>query len=345
MQYTRLGSTGLTVSRLAFGALTFTLGDKRLGAISKVGEELADRLVGLALDHGVNFFDTADGYAGGEAEMMLGRALKPHRERVVIATKVGNRNGRRELLHNGLSRRHILWSVDESLKRLGTDWIDLYIAHRNDPFTPLDETLEAFDTLVRAGKVRYLGFSNWPAWEAATAMALQKERGLARFSHGQMYYSLLGRDVERDCIPMLRHHGAGLTVWSPLAYGFLAGTYTREAMEQDDANRFKKTDWLRFDRDRAFALLPVMREIAADAGCSMAQLAIAWLLRKPGVDSVLVGATKLEQLEDNLGAAKVALSDEAMARLDEATAIEPLYPSSDWVVPDPVTARALGEQV
>src|SRR5262249_46338134 len=159
---------------------------------------------------------------------------------------------------------------------------------------PLEETLEAFDAVVRTGKVRYIGFSNWPAWEAAEAMTLQRERGLAQFTHGQMYYSLLGRDVERDTIPMLQRHGAGMTVWSPVAYGFLAGNYTRESMTQDD-NRFAHFDWLKFDREQAFDLLPIMREIADGMGCSMAQLAIAWLLQKQGVSSVLLGATKAEQ--------------------------------------------------
>ncbi len=343
MEYVRLGDTGLIVSRLAFGALTFTLGNKRLGAFAKVGADLADELVGIARDAGVNFFDTADVYAGGESEKLLGLALKPHRQKVIIASKVGNRFSGRELLSNGLSRRHILNSVDASLKRLGTDYLDLYIAHKTDPFTPLDEQLEAFDAVVKAGKVRYIGYSNWPAWEAATAMALQKERGLARFSHGQMYYSLLGRDVERDTVPMLQHHGAGMTVWSPLAYGFLAGGYTSEAMTQDD-NRFAHFDWLKFDRDQGFALLDVMRDIAAAAECSMAQLAIAWLLRKPGVSSVLVGATKPEQLRDNLGTAQVSLSDDIVARLDAATAIAPLYPSSDWVEIDAITTAALAAE-
>ncbi len=343
MQYTRLGTTGLVVSRLAFGALTFTLGNKRLGSFYKVGEAGAQELIGAALDHGVNFFDTADVYASGESEAILGKALRPHRQNVVLATKVGSRADSREVLHAGLSRRHVLWSIDESLRRLGTDWVDLYIVHRFDPHTPLEETLEALDAVVASGKARYIGFSNWPAWAAAAAMAIQRERGLARFSHGQMYYSLLGRDVERDIVPMLRQFGAGMTVWSPLAYGFLAGAYTRESMTRED-NRFAKFDWLGFDRDRGFALLDEMRAIAADPGCSMAQLAIAWLLRKPGVDSVLLGATRPDQLADNLGAAQVALPDEIMARLDAATAIAPIYPSSDWVSDDPVVAGALGDR-
>ncbi|RZK01039.1 MAG: aldo/keto reductase [Novosphingobium sp.] len=342
MQYTQLGSTGLIVSRLALGGSTFTQGDKSLGAFYKVGPELADELVGKALDAGINYFDTADVYASGQSEELLGAALKPHRDRVVLSTKVGNRGaGNRELLHSGLSRRHILWSVDQSLKRLGTDWIDYYIVHKTDVFTPLEETLEALDAVVKAGKVRYIGYSNWPAWEVANAIAEQKASGLARFSHGQMYYSLLGRDVERDTTAMMRHFGLGMTVWSPLAYGFLAGKYTAEDMQKDD-NRFANFDWLKFDRDQAFALLPILEEIAKAKGCSMAQLAIAWLLTRPQVDSVLLGATKTHQLEDNLGAVDVVLDAEDLARLDEATRNAPIYPSSDWVEIDGLVRKRLG---
>lgn len=343
MQYTQLGSTGLIVSRLALGGSTFTAGDKSLGAFYKVGPELVDELVGMALDAGVSYFDTADVYASGQSEELLGAALKPHRDRVVLSTKVGNRGaGNREILHAGLSRRHILWSVDQSLRRLGTDWVDMLIVHRTDPFTPLEEQLEALDAVVRAGKVRYIGYSNWPAWLAASAIELQKANGWARFSHGQMYYSLLGRDVERDTLPMMAHHGLGMTVWSPLAYGFLAGKYSSADMEKDD-NRFANFDWLRFDRAQAFALLPLMEEIAGRAGCSMAQLAVAWLLRRKGIDSILLGATKAHQLEDNLGAIDVVLDDADLARLDEATAITPIYPSSDWVEVDGLVAKRLGE--
>ncbi|PEQ11515.1 aldo/keto reductase [Novosphingobium sp. PC22D] len=344
MQYTQLGNTGLVVSRLALGGSTFTSGDTSLGAFYKVGPELVDELVGMALDAGVTYFDTADVYASGQSEELLGAALKPHRDRIVLSTKVGNRGaGNREILHSGLSRRHVLWSVDQSLRRLGTDWIDVLIVHRTDPFTPLEEQLEALDAVVRAGKVRYLAYSNWPAWVAATALGMQKAMGLARFTHGQMYYSLLGRDVERDTLPMMAHHALGMTVWSPLAYGFLAGKYSSEDMKRDD-NRFANFDWLRFDREQAFALLPIMEEIAARAGCSMAQLAIAWLLGRRGVDAVLLGATKAHQLADNLGAVAVSLSDEDRARLDQATGIAPLYPSSDWVEEDGLVAKRLGEQ-
>lgn len=342
MQYTQLGSTGLIVSRLALGGSTFTQGDKALGAFYKVGPDLADDMIGRALDAGVNYFDTADVYASGGSESILGKALKPHRDRVVISTKVGNRGaGNKEVLHSGLSRRHILWSVDESLRRLGTDWIDIFTVHRTDPYTPMEESLEALDQVVRAGKVRYIAYSNWPAWQAAAAISMQKANGWAQFSHGQMYYSLLGRDVERDTVAMMKHFGLGLSVWSPLAFGFLAGKYTREDMAKDD-NRFSSTDWLNFDKDKAFALLPVMREIAKGIGCSMAQLAIAWLLTRERVDTVLLGATKLSQLVDNLGSVDVAISDADLKRLDEATGIDPLYPCSDWVEIDGLVRKRLG---
>ena len=340
MQYATLGNTGLVVSRLGFGALTFTQGNQSLSSVYKVGAGLADELVGRALDAGVNFFDTADVYADGESESLLGAALKPHRDKVVIATKVGNRGGDRDLLRSGLSRRHILWSVDRSLRRLGTDWIDCYVAHCEDPYTPLEETLEAFDTVVRAGKVRYLGFSNWSAWKVAAAMEIQKARGLVPFTQGQMYYSLLGRDVERDVLPMMQRYGLGMTVWSPLAYGFLSGAYSREDLSKP-GNRFSNFDMLRFDRERGFALLERMRRIATARSASVAQVAIAWLLARSGVASVLVGATKLHQLEDNLGAADLKLAPEDLAELDAATANAPIYPSSDWIMPDRRVSKAL----
>jgi aryl-alcohol dehydrogenase-like predicted oxidoreductase len=325
MQYKLLGNTGLTVSRLAFGAMTFTAGNKALGSVYKVGADLAGELVGRALDAGINFFDTADGYAGGESEELLGAALKSRRDEVVIATKVGFRTGP-ALTRAGLSRRHILWSVDQSLKRLGTDWIDVYIAHREDPYTPLEETLAALDAVVRAGKVRYLGFSNWSAWKAAAALEIQKANGLAPFTHGQMYYSLVGRDVERDIVPMMRRYGLGLTVWSPLASGFLSGKYTRQTLS-DPNNRLSGFDILPFDKEEGFRLVERMRGIASAHGASVAQVAIAWLLARQAVSSVIIGSTRLSQLEDNLAATAVALTAAEIAELDAATVLTPVYPN------------------
>jgi aryl-alcohol dehydrogenase-like predicted oxidoreductase len=316
------------VSRIAFGAMTFTGGNRSIGAIYKVGAGLAAEQVGRSIDAGINFFDTADGYAAGESEALLGAALQPRRSEVVIATKVGFRTGA-PLTQAGLSRRHILWSVDQSLKRLGTDWLDLYIAHKEDPYTPLEETLQAFDEVVRAGKARYLGFSNWSAWKAAAALELQRANGWARFTHGQMNYSLLGRDVERDVIPMMQRYGLGLTVWSPLASGFLSGKYTRETLKDPD-NRYSGFDILPFDKERGFALVEKMRVMARRVGGSVAQVALAWLLSRREVTSILLGATKLAQLEDNLGALRIELTPEELALLDEATALPPVYPT--WFI-------------
>ncbi|MGH8180547.1 MAG: aldo/keto reductase [Steroidobacteraceae bacterium] len=344
MQYTLLGNTGLTVSRLAFGAMTFTAGNKDIGAVYKVGADLAGELVERALQAGINFFDTADGYAGGESEALLGAALKPHRDRVVIATKVGFRTGP-TLTSAGLSRRHILWSVDQSLKRLGTDWIDVYIAHREDPCTPLEETLAAFDTLVRAGKVRYLGFSNWSAWKVAAALEIQQANDLAPFTHGQMYYSLVGRDVERDVIPMMKRYGLGLTVWSPLASGFLSGKYTRQSLS-DPNNRLSGFDILPFDTEQGFKVVERMRGIAAAHDASVAQVALAWLLSRAAVSSVIVGSTKLTQLEDNLKAAAVTLTAAQIADLEAATALAPVYPNffMDNIATDRALIAALGSR-
>jgi aryl-alcohol dehydrogenase-like predicted oxidoreductase len=324
MQYATLGNTGLLVSRLCFGAMTFRQDNTSMAAIAKVDDKLADAMVGRALDAGINFFDTADGYSGGDSEVLLGAALRPRRKDVVIGTKVGMRSGQ-SLTQSGLSRRHILWSIDQSLQRLGTDWIDVYIVHREDPVTPIEETLQALDEIVRAGKVRYLGFSNWSAWKASAALELQKANGWAAFTHGQMYYSLLGRELEHDVLPMMQHYGIGLTVWSPLAAGFLSGKYTRENLKDPD-NRYAGFDFLPFDKERGFVLVEQLRAIARRHEASVAQVALAWVFANPAVTSVILGATKLTQLEDNLGAINVKLSVAELAQLNEASALMPLYP-------------------
>ena len=353
MQYTTLGTTGLVVSRLSFGAMTFTAGNKGFATVYKTEAEVANAMVGKALDAGINFFDTADAYAGGESETMLGRALKGRRAELVITTKVGNRTGP-GLVQSGLSRRHILWSIDQSLKRLDTDFVDCYIAHKEDPHTPLEETLAALDEVVRSGKARYLGVSNWAAWRVAAAMELQKANGWASFTHGQMHYSLLIRDVERDIIPMMQRYGLGLTVWSPLVSGFLSGKYTKENLSDKD-NRMSGFDFMPFDKDAGFRLVDRLRAIAAaheigggGAGggqgtgggqkASVAQVAIAWLLAKKAVSSVIVGASKLHQLEDNLAAADLRLTAEEIAVLDEQTKPAAVYPNwfSELVLDGPV---------
>jgi aryl-alcohol dehydrogenase-like predicted oxidoreductase len=328
MQYAILGDSGLPVSRVIFGAMTFTMGNREFPTVFKVDENLAQELVAQALDAGVNFFDTADVYAAGDSERVLGKILKARRSEVLIATKVGNRVGT-PLIQAGLNRRHILWSVDQSLRRLGSEWIDVYIVHKEDQFTALEETLQALDDVVRAGKVRYLGFSNWSAWKASAALELQRANGWARFSHGQMYYSLLNRDAERDIIPMMRRYGIGLTAWSPLSGGFLSGKYTPATLSDPD-KRYSGFDLLPFDKEHGFRLVDQIRTIAMRRGCSVAQIALAWLLSKSAVTSLVMGVSTIEQLKDNLGAVDVQLQNDEISALDHATPLLAVYPN--WVI-------------
>jgi aryl-alcohol dehydrogenase-like predicted oxidoreductase len=324
MQYTQLGNTGLIISRLCFGTMTFG-SHPSMPNIYKVAQENASAMVEKSLEAGINFFDTADGYAGGQSETMLGELLGKRRGDVVVATKVGFRTGE-PITQAGLSRRHIFESCDGSLKRLNTDFIDLYIVHKEDIFTPLEETLEALNDLVRAGKVRYLGFSNWSAWKAATALSMQKARGWAQFTSGQMHYSLLSHDVEHEIVPFMLYAGLGMTVWSPLAGGFLSGKYTRENL-QDSENRLSGPEFLPIDKELGFKVVERMREIAREHDASVAQIALCWLLAKPVVSSIIIGATKQHQLEDNLKAVEVNLSDEEIAELDAMTAPATQYPN------------------
>nr|BBH87329.1 oxidoreductase [Thermosporothrix sp. COM3] len=341
MQYTRLGNTGLVVSRLAFGAMTFGSGQGAFASVYKVGQEEANRLVAGALDAGVTFFNTADAYADGQSEEMLGRALGSHRKDVVIATKVGMRTGE-ALLHAGLSRQHIIAQAQASLKRLQTDYIDLYLVHCIDPYTPLEETLEALDYLVRQGMVRYIGFSNWPAWMAAKAVGLQQANHWAQFRAAEVYYSLVGRDVEHEIVPFTRDAGIGVLVWSPLAGGFLSGKYSREQPQQQEG-RLSGFDIIPFNREHGYDVVDLLKSIASKHGATPAQVALAWLLSRRHVTSLLVGASKVQQLEENLVAAQVQLSADELAELDKLTAPQQPYPN--WFianVKDPAREEALG---
>ncbi len=323
-----MGNTGLIVSRLAFGAMTFGSSKGLFATISKVDQPLANDLVRKCLDSGINFFNSADVYTEGQSEEMLGKALGAARKDVAISTKCGFRNGG-ALLHQGLSRQHILESCEGSLRRLGTDYIDIYLVHRVDVNTPIEETVEALDALVRQGKVRYVGFSNWPAWMAATGVGLQEKHGWARFRTAEMYYSLVGRDLELDVVPFVEHAGIGVLVWSPLAGGFLSGKYTREN-PQGDGGRLTGFDFLPYDREKGHSIVDKLRAIAASHGASPAQVALAWLLTRRGVASVLVGANKMSQLEDNLGAAELKLSEAELSELTEMSAPTLTYPH--WFV-------------
>jgi aryl-alcohol dehydrogenase-like predicted oxidoreductase len=325
MQYTRLGNSGLIVSRLAFGVMTFGHDQGPLGAVWKTGQEEANALVQRSLDAGINFFDTADSYAGGQSEVMLGKALGARRKDVILSTKIGFRTGP-PITQTGGSMRHIVNSAEECLKRLGTDYIDLLSIHRYDAYTPFEESARALDHLVAHGLVRYVGFSNFTAWQAAKFMGIQNARDYALFVAAQMYYSLVGRDLEHEVVPFCQDAGVGIVVWSPLASGFLSGRYTRQD-PTGGKGRLAEFDILHIDKQKGYDLIGKMRTLASTHKATVAQIALAWLLAKPYVSTILLGASKLTQLEDNLGAANIALTAKEVAELDAFTAPTPLYPN------------------
>lgn len=343
MQYTTLGNTGLVVSRLAFGAMTFGTGELVAGIINKIDQVAADQMVGCALDAGINLFDTADMYTGGQSEIMLGRALANHRQEVFIATKVGFRTGK-ALTDAGLSYRHIVTSAEESLRRLGTDYIDLYQVHIPDPLTPPEETLRALDDLVRRGWVRYVGFCNLPAWKAARWLGIQECRGYSRFVGAQMYYSLLGRDLEHEVVPLAQETGLGILAWSPLASGFLSGKYTRENPAPEGARR-SQFQFPPIDLEKGYDVVALLKKIAQNHATSPARVALAWILTRPFISSIIIGANKMSHLEDNLGAIALNLSEQEVSQLDELTLPSSLYPG--WMQPmgwDPTIKQALSPE-
>ncbi len=329
MQYLPLGNTGLYVSRLCLGAMTFADPDETpaaaMGPIGATGQELADRMVGTALDAGVNFFDTANAYSLGTSERMLGKALGSRRDNAIIATKVFFPPNE-DINGLGTSRLSIMREVERSLERLSTDWIDLYQVHSWDPSTPIEETLRALDDCVRQGTVRYIGLSNFAAWQIAKADGLARQMGTERFCSVQAYYSLVGRELEREILPAARALGLGTMIWSPLAGGFLSGKYTgQEAGE----GRRKQFDFPPVDPVLGDAVVGALREIGAARDVSPARVALAWLLHQEGVTTVIVGARKQEQLEDNLGAMELQLSEDELTKLNEVSARPPEYPQ--WV--------------
>ncbi len=325
MKYRLLGRTGLHVSPICLGTMTWG-GRGFWEAIGKVGQTAVNEQLGQALDAGVNFIDTANVYHEGLSEEMLGHAIAASdtpRDHLVVATKVYGRvrpgpNGA------GLTRMHILREVELSLKRLGTDYIDLYQIHGLDPLTPIDETLRALDDLVRSGKVRYLGVSNQAAWRIAKALGVSERQGLARFESVQSYYTVAGRDVEREIVPLALEDALSLLVWSPLAGGLLSGKFGRDGGPEDA--RRATFDFPPVNRDRAFDCVDVMREVAAAHECSVARVALAWLLHQPAVTSVIVGAKTDVQLADNLAAADLTLTADELAAIDNVSALPSEYP-------------------
>ena len=327
MHHRPLGRTGLFVSELCLGTMTFGGGGEIWGKIGALQQTEAEQLVGQALDAGINFIDTADVYAGGLSERITGQALKNlkvPRDNVVVATKVFGDTGTGPNAR-GLSRSHIVDGVQASLKRLQLDHIDLYQLHGFDAATPMEETLRALDHLVQQGDVRYVGVSNWAAWQIAKALGISERLGLARFASLQAYYTVAGRDLERELIPMLKSEGVGLMVWSPLAGGLLSGKFsTGQATEE--GSRRTLFDFPPVNRERADHCVEVMRPIAQAHGASVAQVALAWLLHQPQVTSVIVGAKRPEQLADNLGATKVVLSTAELQQLDAVSRLPAEYP-------------------
>src|ERR1700737_4765134 len=332
MEYAAPANPGLLVSKLCCGTMTFGDGRGIFKAISAVGQAGADDLVKTSVDDGINFFDTADNYTEGESEKILGQSLKNlniARKDVVIATKVYSRGGPggNEL---GASRGHIMGAVEASLRRLQTGHIDLYQIHGNDAVTPVEETLRALDTLVQQGKVRYIGCSNWQAWKIAKALGICEFRNLARFDTLQAYYSIAGRDLEREIVPLLESEKVGLLVWSPLAGGLLSGKFSRANQKPADSRR-TDYDFPLVDKERTWKILDVMTPIAKAHGCSPARVSLAWLLAKPVVTSVIIGAKRLDQLQDNLTAVELKFTQDELRQLDEVSALAPEYPG--WVLP------------
>jgi aryl-alcohol dehydrogenase-like predicted oxidoreductase len=331
MEYKTLGNTGLLVSTLCLGTMTFSGGEGMWGTIGNVEQTGADELIKASLDAGINFFDTADVYSEGRSEQVLGQSFKNlgiARSDVVIATKVAGRvgPGRNAV---GASRGHILDSVEGSLRRLQTDYIDLYQIHANDSVTPIEETLHALDTLVRHGKVRYVGCSNWQAWKIARSLGVSELKNFVRFETLQAYYSIAGRDLERELAPLMEAEKIGLLVWSPLAGGLISGKFSRNNQKPEDSRR-AQFDFPIVDKERTWKILDAIAPIAKAHNCSAARISLAWLLTRPVVTSVIIGAKRFEHLQHNLAAADLKLSEEEIRVLDEVSALPPEYPG--WMV-------------
>ena len=331
MRYNTLGRTGLFVSELCLGTMTFGGSGEVWSKIGALQQSEAEALVKTSIDHGINFIDTADVYSEGLSEEITGQALHGlgiARHDLVLATKVFGEtakgpNGR------GSSRTHIIDGVKASLKRLKTDYIDLYQLHGFDPATPMEETLRALDVLVQHGHVRYIGVSNWAAWQIAKALGMSERLGLARFQSLQAYYTVAGRDLERELVPMMRSEAVGLMVWSPLAGGLLSGKYTRDQQGEQGSRRVS-FDFPPVHRDRAYDCIDIMRPMAEARGVSVARIALAWLLHQPHVTSVIVGAKRVDQLEDNIAATQVELSAADLEAIDKVSALPSEYPG--WML-------------
>jgi aryl-alcohol dehydrogenase-like predicted oxidoreductase len=332
MKFNRLGQTGLFVSELCMGTWGFSGRNYFGGAIGTLTQKDANSFIGRALEARINFIDTANVYSYGDSEAMTGQALADlgvKRSDVVLATKVFGRMapGPNDM---GASRGHIMDSVGLSLDRLQTDHIDLYQIHHSDPVTPLEETMRALDDLVRQGMVRYIGVSNWEAWKIMKANGIAERDGLTRLVTNQVYYSLAGRDIEQEIVPLMQDQNIGCMVWSPLAGGYMAGKYTPGDGVKVEPGRRANFDFPPIDKEKADKIVVAMREIAKTRGVSVACVGLSWVRQKPFITSTIIGATTMEQLNDNLASVDLALSAEEMARLDELSAERTQYPY--WMI-------------
>jgi aryl-alcohol dehydrogenase-like predicted oxidoreductase len=331
VKYRLLGRTGVWVSEISLGAMTF--GGKEhpvYATLGALGPTEVDRLVRTALDAGINFIDTADAYADGESEELLGRAIGQRRREVVLGTKLMAPVGP-GANDQGLSRLHVMRALEDSLRRLGTDYVDLYQIHNWDPVTPVEETLSALDDAVRQGKVRYIGCSNLAAWQISKALGISALHNQAGFVANQINYSLLSRDAERDLVPMAEDSGLSLTVWQPLVGGFLTGKFDRggATTERDSRRARNGYDFVPFDEEQGFKVLDVVKAVAARHEVSPAQVAIAWLLAQRAVTSVIVGVRRPDQLTDNVAAGDLTLTEQDLAELDEVSRPPVAYPN--WI--------------
>lgn len=329
MKYNVLGITGIKVSELCLGTMTFG-GRGMWTAIGSLSQEQVNEMVRQAVDGGINFIDTANVYSEGLSEQMTGRAIRElglNRYDLVIATKVRGQMGPGPN-DSGLSRKHILQQADESLTRLQMDYIDLYQIHGFDALTPMQETLEALDTLVRNGKVRYIGCSNLAAWQIMKAQGISALKNLSRFVSLQAFYTIASRDLERELVPMLLDQKMGLMVWSPLAGGFLSGKYSR--VNPSKEGRRANFDFPPLNKEKAYDIMEVMQVMADEKQVTVAQIALAWLLHQPAVTSVIIGAKRPEQLSDNLNSVQVGFTGEELGKLNEISRMPPEYPG--WMI-------------
>jgi aryl-alcohol dehydrogenase-like predicted oxidoreductase len=320
-----LGNTGIKVSEICFGAMTFG-GRSFWKIIGEVDQKEATDIVNTAIEGGINFFDTADVYSEGMSEEILGKALGSNRKNIILATKVRGRTGKgpNEI---GLSRHHIIENCNASLKRLGTDYIDLYQVHSFDPSTPMEETLRALDDLVRVGKVRYIGASNHTGWQLMKALSISEKQNLEKYVTLQAYYSLIARDLEYELVPLCLDQKLGILTWSPLGGGFLTGKYRRGKNRPDGARRSDPVDqFLQFDENKGFDIVDELERIANNHKATITQAALNYLLRKPGVSSVITGARNREQIEDTLKTTDWEMTSEEVKRLDDLSKLPRIYP-------------------